>query len=215
MPAQLLALSEGSNILLDKPILLLGRHPECDIQLNSRKVSRIHCCLAQVHDYLVVRDLGSTNGVRINGVRVVEGKVHAGDELTIGNFRYQVVWDGPDGPPSDRRKLPKGLVGSPSAASPGAQPAAHLPSADPKASAPVIDEDSMLEDSDEPIPLPAPANGKLLPAQPVDPRSGARMPKPLTESNDPPPADDGTEQQSILLPEHLTLLPPKDSSKIS
>src|SRR5262245_32691790 len=98
MPAQLVALTEGPTILLDKPILLLGRHPECDIQLNSRKVSRRHCCIAQVNNYLVVRDLGSTNGVRINGVRVVEGKLKGGDELTVGNFRYQVSWD--DKPPS-------------------------------------------------------------------------------------------------------------------
>jgi pSer/pThr/pTyr-binding forkhead associated (FHA) protein len=60
MPAQLVALSEGPNILLDKPVLLLGRHPECDIQIDSRKISRRHCCIAQVEDHLVVRDLGST-----------------------------------------------------------------------------------------------------------------------------------------------------------
>jgi pSer/pThr/pTyr-binding forkhead associated (FHA) protein len=48
MPAQLLALTEGPNILLDKPILLIGRHPECDLQLDSRKISRQHRCIAQV-----------------------------------------------------------------------------------------------------------------------------------------------------------------------
>jgi pSer/pThr/pTyr-binding forkhead associated (FHA) protein len=90
MPAQLISLEEGPSILLDKPIVLIGRHEECDIQLNSRKVSRKHCCVAQVDDYFVVRDLGSTNGVRINGVRVPEGTLRPGDELTIGNFRYQI-----------------------------------------------------------------------------------------------------------------------------
>ena len=90
MPVMLLSLSDGPSILLDKPILLFGRHAECDIQLNSKKVSRRHCCLAQVNDYLVVRDLGSTNGVKINGQKVTEGRVRAGDELEIGNFRYQV-----------------------------------------------------------------------------------------------------------------------------
>src|SRR5436305_6468930 len=103
MPAQLLALNEGPSILVDKPILLLGRDPECDIQLDSRKISRRHCCIAQVNDYLVVRDLESTNGVRINGVRVVEGQLHAGDELTIGNHRYRVTWDQTAGPPSRPR----------------------------------------------------------------------------------------------------------------
>ena len=49
-----------------------------------------HCLIAQVNDYLVVRDLFSTNGIRVNGIRVKEGSLHAGDELTIGNFRYEV-----------------------------------------------------------------------------------------------------------------------------
>ena len=93
MPAQLLSLTDGPSILIDKPILLFGRHEECDVQLNSKKVSRRHCCVAQVNDYLVVRDLGSTNGVRINGQRVAEGKLAPGDELQIGNFKYQVCGD--------------------------------------------------------------------------------------------------------------------------
>ena len=90
MPVHLLSLSEGPSIVLDKPILLFGRHQECDVVLNSKKVSRRHCCLAQVHDYLVIRDLGSTNGIRINGESTREGKLHPGDEVTIGNFVYQV-----------------------------------------------------------------------------------------------------------------------------
>ena len=93
MPAHLLSLTDGPSILVDKPILLFGRHEECDVQLNSKKVSRRHCCLAQVSDYLVIRDLGSTNGVRINGKKLAEGKLIPGDELTIGNFRYQVCGD--------------------------------------------------------------------------------------------------------------------------
>src|SRR5438034_5976854 len=93
MPAQLLALTEGPSILVDKPVLLIGRHPECDIQIDSRKISRRHCCLAQVANYLVVRDLGSTNGIRINGVRVLEGRLDENDELTIGGLRYRVSWD--------------------------------------------------------------------------------------------------------------------------
>ena len=93
MPAHLLSLTDGPSVQIDKPILLFGRHEECDVQLNSKKVSRRHCCVAQVNDYLVVRDLGSTNGVRINGQRVVEGKLVPGDELQIGNFKYQVCGD--------------------------------------------------------------------------------------------------------------------------
>ena len=102
MPVHLLSLADGPSILLDKPILLFGRHEECDVQLNSKKVSRRHCVLAQVSDYLVIRDLGSTNGVLINGVRTAEGRLRVGDELTIGNFRYQVCGDAIPVTPSSR-----------------------------------------------------------------------------------------------------------------
>ena len=131
MPAQLLSLSEGPSVLLDKPVVLVGRHEECDLQLNSRKVSRKHCCIAQVRDYLVVRDLGSTNGVRINGARVTEGILRTGDELTIGNFRYQV-----------HAELPRDAAVSPPV---NAAPA-------PARAALLVDDDD-LESVDMPVPL--------------------------------------------------------------
>jgi pSer/pThr/pTyr-binding forkhead associated (FHA) protein len=93
MPAQLVGLTDGVRILVDKPILLLGRDSECDIQFESRKISRRHCCVALVGEQLVVRDLGSTNGIRINGVRILEGSLKAGDEFAVGNHRYLVSWD--------------------------------------------------------------------------------------------------------------------------
>ena len=99
MPPHLVALTDGPNIPLAKPILLVGRHQECDIQIPSRKISRRHCCLAQVGKALVVRDLGSTNGIRVNGVRLPEGLLNDGDELTIGNIRYQFRLT--DDPPPD------------------------------------------------------------------------------------------------------------------
>ncbi len=102
MPPELVPLTEGPSIALDKPILLLGRHQECDIQLNSRKISRRHCCIAQVQDYLVVRDLHSTNGIRVNGKKVLEAKLGPGDKISIGNFEYEVTWpEHPDAPSSE------------------------------------------------------------------------------------------------------------------
>ncbi|MBX7103935.1 MAG: FHA domain-containing protein [Gemmataceae bacterium] len=98
MSANLVALSEGPNLPLDRPVLLVGRHAECDLQLNSGKVSRRHCVIATVNGKLVIRDLGSTNGVRINGEPVDEGFLYHGDEVVIGNFRYRVeLGDDPTG----------------------------------------------------------------------------------------------------------------------
>lgn len=92
MAPQLVSLGEGPNLVLDKPIILVGRHQECDVQIPSRKISRKHCCIAQVADYVVVKDLQSTNGVRVNGERMPEGVLRHGDELTIGNMKYRLDW---------------------------------------------------------------------------------------------------------------------------
>jgi predicted component of type VI protein secretion system len=92
MPAYLMPVGDGPPIVLDKAIILIGRHPDCDVVLKrSRKVSRKHCCLAQVNSHFVVRDLGSMNGVRVNGNRIdSESALSFGDELIIGDVRYHL-----------------------------------------------------------------------------------------------------------------------------
>ena len=93
MSVTLKALSEGPDLILNKPVLLLGRHEECDVQLHSSKVSRRHCIIAFLDDRVLIRDLGSTNGVRINGETVTEAPIKDGDEVAIGNFCYRVKMD--------------------------------------------------------------------------------------------------------------------------
>jgi pSer/pThr/pTyr-binding forkhead associated (FHA) protein len=46
--------------------------------------------MARENDQVVVRDLGSTNGIRINGMRVETGRLRPGDELSIAHFRYRL-----------------------------------------------------------------------------------------------------------------------------
>jgi predicted component of type VI protein secretion system len=184
MPAQLVALTGGPSIVLDKPILLLGRHPECDIQIDSRKISRRHCCIAQVGEYLVVRDLDSTNGIRINGDRVQEGKLHPGDELTIGNHRYQVAWDDLPAPhPGAMRREP---------ARPAMPPVA-------------LDDDEVLESFDEPVPLAEPVGSrKSVPplGRPLRPPSPSRE---VPESPLPEP-----DPEPLILPDDIHLAPGSD-----
>lgn len=80
----------GRQIVLDKAVVLIGRQAECDVILqDSRKVSRKHCCIAQVNDTYVVRDLASMNGVRVNGERIErEAPLEVGDEISFGDVRY-------------------------------------------------------------------------------------------------------------------------------
>ena len=90
MAVYLIPVDRGRPIVLDKAVVFIGRHPECDVILkSSRKVSRKHCCLAQVESRIVIRDLGSMNGIRLNGRRVKkEATVKLGDEITIGDVTY-------------------------------------------------------------------------------------------------------------------------------
>jgi predicted component of type VI protein secretion system len=181
MPAQLVSLAEGPSILLDKPILLIGRHPECDIQIDSRKISRRHCCIAQVEDYLVVRDLGSTNGVRINGVRVLEGRLRTTDELTIGANRYRVTWDVIQAEPMRTEKAPKRKA---------------MPS--PEIITPR--EDDGLQSCDEPVALSDSRERARSRNQRATPR-GIAAPPPMIKTD--PPEED----ESGLIPDHLGLVP--------
>jgi len=90
MPIYLAPIEKGRRIDLDKAIVFVGRHPECDVVLaRSRKVSRKHCCIVQVDKKFIIRDLGSMNGIRINGERILrEHVLEPGDEVAIGDCRY-------------------------------------------------------------------------------------------------------------------------------
>lgn len=82
-----------SPIPIDKPVLLIGRQAECDVILTcSRKVSRRHCCVIQISDWYVLRDLGSTNGIGINGESVAnEARFEVGDQINVGDVAFDLV----------------------------------------------------------------------------------------------------------------------------
>lgn len=93
MAAYLVPVDAGLCVIpLEKAILLIGRQADCDVSLTaSRKISRKHCCIAIVDETVVVRDLGSTNGVAINGSRIDrEAQLRLGDELSIGDVRFRL-----------------------------------------------------------------------------------------------------------------------------
>ena len=99
MPLVLVPVDGGRSVPLDKAIIYLGRGGDCDVVLNSsRKISRKHCCVAQIHDFVLVRDLGSMNGVRINEIVIdTEARLNLGDELWIGDVGFRLHAVGKDG----------------------------------------------------------------------------------------------------------------------
>jgi len=95
MAARLVSLDGDPPIPIDRVLIVVGRHRRCDARLDSPHVSRRHCCLLRDGDELVVRDLGSSNGTRINGRRVEEGRLGPGDELAIAWTRFRLEGDSP------------------------------------------------------------------------------------------------------------------------
>lgn len=82
-----LALPDGRRVLLDKPKVTLGRLPECELALADTGVSRRHAEVRRGPDNTwVVADLGSTNGTKLNGLRL-DGprQLKDGDQITVGS----------------------------------------------------------------------------------------------------------------------------------
>jgi hypothetical protein len=78
-------LSDGSRVGVRADPVVIGRMPECEIVLADPNVSRRHAELRRVDDTVVVTDLGSTNGTRVNGTAVREQTLASGDEITVGS----------------------------------------------------------------------------------------------------------------------------------
>jgi pSer/pThr/pTyr-binding forkhead associated (FHA) protein len=106
MIARLVALDAGRDILIDQDMVVVGRHPSCDARLDSLRLSRHHCYLKREYGKLTVRDLGSTNGIQINGQRVEVGWLRPGDELCIAHLRFRVE-QGPDWRPLENGPDPQ------------------------------------------------------------------------------------------------------------
>jgi len=65
--------------------VLVGQSPSCGLVLTDRMVSRRHLAFEHVGTELRVTDLGSTNGTRVEGVRVVDGFVRGGERVELGS----------------------------------------------------------------------------------------------------------------------------------
>lgn len=64
---------------------VLGRAESCDLQLASEEVSREHAEIVRLWDQVVISDLGSKNGVRVNDVLLTEKRrLRDGDRVQIG-----------------------------------------------------------------------------------------------------------------------------------
>ena len=76
---------DGERRTLDRRRTLIGRSKECDVQLADPNASRRHAEVRQEGASYWIVDLGSTNGLEVNGRRVKRAKLEHGDRVTIGS----------------------------------------------------------------------------------------------------------------------------------
>lgn len=86
--------SEARALRLIEGVNSIGRHDDCLIRIRSSQVSRRHCELFETEGRLFVRDLGSSNGTFVNGVKILgQQALNPGDVITVGGVALRLDSD--------------------------------------------------------------------------------------------------------------------------
>ena len=73
---------------LDHPPVVFGRLEDCDIQIDSASISSRHAQMTRVQGGFELRDLDSTNGVKVNGQRVAVVVLREGSSIELGDVTF-------------------------------------------------------------------------------------------------------------------------------
>ena len=156
MKSELIPLDGGPPIRIDRDLTLVGRREHGEVTIDDPSLSKRHCVLVRTDGLLIVRDLISTNGTKVNGQRISWAALMPNDRLTIGRRKFKVYLGPDDRPsPSERQSNPH----EPSAQAGFAPPSPlDLPKFEPISGAgdddlEILDDADLefLEDDDEPV----------------------------------------------------------------
>lgn len=91
MQAKLVPADGGPAIAITRDVTIVGRSRSlCDVLLQQTSISKLQCLIAKTDGLLFIRDLGSTNGTKVNGQRVTRGALLPGDELAFASVKFRV-----------------------------------------------------------------------------------------------------------------------------
>ena len=92
MHVRLIPADGSAPFELTRDVVLVGRGDDCDLRVEHKSVSKRHCVLVRTDGLVLLRDLGSTNGTRVNGTRVRRAALLPNDQLAFANFRFTLVF---------------------------------------------------------------------------------------------------------------------------
>jgi pSer/pThr/pTyr-binding forkhead associated (FHA) protein len=80
------------QFLLDQGSTVMGRSRGCDVELESGEISSVHCVITRSSDGLVIRDLNSRSGTKVNGERIRAAvTLRDADVVQVGPFAFEVT----------------------------------------------------------------------------------------------------------------------------
>jgi hypothetical protein len=85
--AYLEIMGEQERVLLGEDDAVIGRIPDCDIQLQAGNVSRKHARILYFNEEYQIEDLGSTNGIYVNGIKIQKCILRDHDVIEIGDVK--------------------------------------------------------------------------------------------------------------------------------
>jgi len=80
---------QGQVFKIARPTTTVGRSNTCEVVLNDPLISRLHCQILLGMGGITLRDLGSTNGTFLNGVRMTESPLRNQDVISVGGTRLR------------------------------------------------------------------------------------------------------------------------------
>ncbi len=105
MKAELVPTDGSPPIPITKDVTVLGRREFCDVQIEHASLSKRHAVLVRTDGLLMIRDLVSTNGTKVNGQRVMWAALLPNDRLTLGRCKFKVYLGSDDVPgPSETHR---------------------------------------------------------------------------------------------------------------
>lgn len=129
---------------LPSNLTVIGRRHDCDLCIPLMVVSRRHCQISQNNETVKIRDLDSGSGTFVNGKRISDATLQAGDYITIGPLTFLLQIDGE--PKEIKPPQPAKPKSAPKKASP------KSPTEEPSGSFPELeldDDDSFLAELEE------------------------------------------------------------------
>ncbi len=86
----------GKRIPVPGPQFLIGRDPQCHLRPASPIISRRHCALIVRDGKVYLKDIGSTNGVEVNGKKIAGATLlHHGDQIHIEPLSFVIHIEAP------------------------------------------------------------------------------------------------------------------------